>query len=205
MPIVTTSSRSRPGQSPALPTAIVAVVLVVAIAIYLGTRPSNQNQPAPTSKEATPSATQSSPKKIKQSPAIATTESSDTNRNVTFLDKAAIPHDPSATNGMPVGTAVPRIKRISKEQETLQANYRYPTPGQARLPDGYIVTFKPPKEGHTVKFMIDREKYIFNPDGTFEHSEYSEGQPEKIECPGYTELWKETVAREAGEVLKVKE
>ncbi len=168
MPIVTTSSNKRPKHNPALPIAIVAIVLVVAIAVYVWTRPSSQNQPAPTSKEATPSATQSSPKILKPSPATTTTESSDTNRNVTFLDKAAIPHDPSATNGMPVGTAVPRIKRISKEQEALQANYRYPTPGQARLPDGYIVTFKPPKEGHTVKFMIDREKYICHPDGTFE-------------------------------------
>ena len=44
-----------------------------------------------------------------------------------------------------------------------------------------------------------------NPDGSFKHSEYSEGQPAKIEWPGYTELWKETVAREAGDVLKVKE
>ena len=44
-----------------------------------------------------------------------------------------------------------------------------------------------------------------NPDGSFKHSEYSERQPAKIEWPGYTELWKETVAREAGDVLKVKE
>ena len=42
-------------------------------------------------------------------------------------------------------------------------------------------------------------------DGNFKHSEFSKGQPEKVEWPGYTELWKETVAREAGEVLKVKE
>ena len=42
-------------------------------------------------------------------------------------------------------------------------------------------------------------------DGTFIHSEYSEGMPAKVEWPGYTELWKETVAHEAGEVLKVKE
>ena len=42
-------------------------------------------------------------------------------------------------------------------------------------------------------------------EGNFKHSEFSEGQPEKVEWPGYTDLWKETVAREAGEVLKVKE
>jgi dipeptidase len=44
-----------------------------------------------------------------------------------------------------------------------------------------------------------------NEDGSFKHSEYSEVQPEKVEWPGYTDIWKEAVAREAGEVLKVKE
>ena len=55
-----------------------------------------------------------------------------------------------------------------------------------------------------VKFMDGNVKPQ-NEDGTFKHSEYSEGQPESIGWPGYTDLWKETVAREAGEVLKVKE
>jgi dipeptidase len=55
-----------------------------------------------------------------------------------------------------------------------------------------------------VKFMDGNVKPQ-NEDGTFQHSEYTEGQPAKVEWPGYTDLWKETVAREAGEVLKVKE
>jgi hypothetical protein len=55
-----------------------------------------------------------------------------------------------------------------------------------------------------VKF-IDGNVKPQNEDGSFKHSEYGEGLPGKIEQPGYTELWKETVAREAGEVLKVKE
>ena len=55
-----------------------------------------------------------------------------------------------------------------------------------------------------VKFMDGNVKPQ-NEDGSFKHSEFTEGQPEKVEWPGYTELWKETVAREAGEVLKVKE
>jgi hypothetical protein len=55
-----------------------------------------------------------------------------------------------------------------------------------------------------VKFMDGNVKPQ-NEDGSFIHSEYTEGQPAKVEWPGYTELWKETVAREAGEVLKVKE
>ena len=55
-----------------------------------------------------------------------------------------------------------------------------------------------------VKFMDGNVKPQ-NADGSFQHSEFSEGQPAKIDWPGYTGLWKETVAREAGEVLKVKE
>ena len=185
--IVTTSSGKRPGRQPHLPIAIAAIVIIVALVVYFVTRPSSQNQPAPTPKETTPSATPSTPKKLKPSSAaaaidsVATIETSDTNRNATFLDKAAIPYDPSATNGMPIGTAVPRTRRISKEQEALQANYRYPTPGQARLPDGYIVTFKPPEEGHTVNFMIDREKYICHPDGTFEIIEHKPVFEDKFE------------------------
>ena len=55
-----------------------------------------------------------------------------------------------------------------------------------------------------VKFMDGNVKPQ-DEDGNFIHSEYTEGQPAKVEWPGYTELWKETVAREAGDVLKVKE
>ena len=55
-----------------------------------------------------------------------------------------------------------------------------------------------------VKF-IDGNVKPQDEDGAFIHSEYSEGMPAKVEWPGYTELWKETVAHEAGEVLKVKE
>ena len=55
-----------------------------------------------------------------------------------------------------------------------------------------------------VKFMDGNVKPQ-NEDGSFQHSEYSEGQPAKVEWPGYTDLWKETVAREAGKVLRVKE
>ena len=55
-----------------------------------------------------------------------------------------------------------------------------------------------------VKF-IDGNVKPQNPDGSFKHSEFAKGQPESVGWPGYTELWKETVAREAGEVLKVRE
>ena len=39
MPIVTTSSRQRTKRNPILPVAIVAIVIVIAVAVYLGTRP----------------------------------------------------------------------------------------------------------------------------------------------------------------------
>ena len=52
-----------------------------------------------------------------------------------------------------------------------------------------------------VKFMdgnvIPQEK-----DGSFKHSKYSKGMPEKVEQPGYTDLWKETVAREHGMTIR---
>ena len=55
-----------------------------------------------------------------------------------------------------------------------------------------------------VKFMDGNVKPQ-NPDGSFRHSEHSKGIPEKVEWPGYTELWKETVAQEHGEVILVPE
>ena len=53
-----------------------------------------------------------------------------------------------------------------------------------------------------VKFMDGNVKPQ-NEDGSFKHSEYSEGIPDHIEWPGYTELWKNTVAQEHGDVIKV--
>ena len=55
-----------------------------------------------------------------------------------------------------------------------------------------------------VKF-IDGNVKPQNEDGTFQHSEFTEGQPARIDWPGYTDLWKETVSREAGNVLRVRE
>ena len=55
-----------------------------------------------------------------------------------------------------------------------------------------------------VKFMDGNVKPQ-NPDGSFIHSEYSEGLPETIEHPEYTELWKETVVQEHGELIRVPE
>jgi dipeptidase len=55
-----------------------------------------------------------------------------------------------------------------------------------------------------VKFMDGNVKPQ-NADGTFKHSEHSTGIPDHVEWPGYTELWKETVAQEHGEVIQVPE
>ena len=44
-----------------------------------------------------------------------------------------------------------------------------------------------------------------NEDGSFQHGEYSEGLPAKVEWPGYTDTWKKAVAEHNGEFLKVVE
>ncbi|MBO4340749.1 MAG: C69 family dipeptidase, partial [Bacteroidales bacterium] len=55
-----------------------------------------------------------------------------------------------------------------------------------------------------VKFMDGNVKQQ-NPDGSFKHTEHSKVIPAKVEWPGYTELWKETVAQEHGDIIQVKE
>ena len=51
-----------------------------------------------------------------------------------------------------------------------------------------------------VKF-IDGNVKAQNEDGSFVHSEYSEGIPDGISQPGYTDKWKEAVARDNGNTL----
>ena len=41
-------------------------------------------------------------------------------------------------------------------------------------------------------------------DGSFLHSEYSEGIPEGLTQPGYTDIWKEAVVSDNGKILEVK-
>ena len=53
-----------------------------------------------------------------------------------------------------------------------------------------------------VKFM-DGNVVPQDKDGNFIHAKYDEGAPEKVEWPGYTELWKETVAQEHGATIQV--
>ncbi|MCQ2150491.1 MAG: C69 family dipeptidase [Bacteroidales bacterium] len=54
-----------------------------------------------------------------------------------------------------------------------------------------------------VKF-IDGNVKAQNEDGTFVHSEYDEGTPDGLTQPGYTEKWKEAVAKDHGEVLQIR-
>ena len=53
-----------------------------------------------------------------------------------------------------------------------------------------------------VKFM-DGNVVPQGQDGKFIHSPYSEGMPARIDQPGYTDLWKETVSREHGHNIQV--
>ena len=54
-----------------------------------------------------------------------------------------------------------------------------------------------------VKF-IDGNVKAQAEDGSFLHSEYSEGIPEGLTQPGYTDIWKEAVVRDNGEILEVR-
>ena len=54
-----------------------------------------------------------------------------------------------------------------------------------------------------VKF-IDGNVKAQEEDGSFKHSQYSEGIPDGLTQPGYTEKWKEAAAKDNGEILIVK-
>ena len=54
-----------------------------------------------------------------------------------------------------------------------------------------------------VKF-IDGNVKAQAEDGSFLHSEYSEGIPKGLTQPGYTDIWKEAVVKDNGEILKVR-
>ena len=54
-----------------------------------------------------------------------------------------------------------------------------------------------------VKF-IDGNVKAQNEDGSFCHSQYSEGIPEGLRQPGYSDKWKEAVSRDHGSVIEVR-
>ena len=100
--------------------------------------------------------------------------------------------------------------KIASKRETMVSRKpfakvtKFVTDYTVQTAQGQFAAWVALEEELLVKFMDGNVKPQ-NEDGTFQHSEYTEGQPAKVEWPGYTDLWKETVAREAGEVLKVKE
>ena len=54
-----------------------------------------------------------------------------------------------------------------------------------------------------VKF-IDGNVKAQEADGSFKHTQYHIGQPDGLEQPGYTEKWKEAVAKDHGSVIEVR-
>ena len=106
--------------------------------------------------------------------------------------------------------AVKLQDKISSKRETMVSRKpfakltQYLTDYTVRTAQDQFAAWVALEEELLVKYMDGNVKPQ-NEDGSFQHSEYSEGQPAKVEWPGYTQLWKETVAREAGDVLKVKE
>ena len=54
-----------------------------------------------------------------------------------------------------------------------------------------------------VKF-IDGNVKAQNEDGSFKHTIYGEGIPDGLEQPGYTQHWKDAVAKDHGETIRVK-
>ena len=55
----------------------------------------------------------------------------------------------------------------------------------------------------TVKF-IDGNVKAQDASGNFLHTKYSEGIPEGLTQPGYTDRWKAAVERDAGSTLEVR-
>ena len=106
--------------------------------------------------------------------------------------------------------AVKMQKKLSSKGDVMVSRtpfakiVKYVTDYSVKTAQDQFEAWKQLEEELLVKFMDGNVKPQ-NEDGSFKHSEYSEGMPEKVEWPGYTELWKETVAQEHGEIIQVKE
>ena len=106
--------------------------------------------------------------------------------------------------------AVKLQKKLSSKHDVMvsrrpfAAIVKYVTEYTVKTAQEQFEAWRQLEEELLVKFMDGNVKPQ-NDDGSFRHSEYSEGLPEKVEWPGYTELWKETVAQEHGDVIIVPE
>lgn len=137
MPIVTMSSRKRPGRSPALPIALGAIVLIFAVSIYLGARAARQRKP--------------------QFPVT--------------IPAAAAPSAPKDTTASPKPESVIRdlgpITNATPASAAPSTNNYVKKPGQMMLPNGKILTFKPPKPGETTKVLANGRIYECDSEGNW--------------------------------------
>ena len=78
---------------------------------------------------------------------------------------------------------------------------QYLTSYSVSTADAIFSAWKKMEETLLVKF-IDGNVKAQNEDGTFVHSPESEGIPDRLTQPGYTEYWKEAVAHFHGDVVK---
>lgn len=78
---------------------------------------------------------------------------------------------------------------------------QYLTSYSVSTADAIFSAWKKMEETLLVKF-IDGNVKVQNEDGTFVHSPESEGIPDGLTQPGYTEYWKEAVAHFHGDVVK---
>ncbi len=102
-------------------------------------------------------------------------------------------------------------KKMDKKQKTVMLEKdpflpvsKYLTKYSIETAQKQFEEWKKLEELLLVKF-IDGNVKPQNEDGTFKHNAYSEGIPDKVEHPGYTDTWKKAVADHNGDFLKVVE
>lgn len=166
--IVTSSSRRKPrGNSPRhILTVISALVLCLLVSLYVTLR---RTAPVPDRGPvaAAPSAAQDvggTPAQNEGGEAVAVDAGEPP--APTEEPPAPLPAEPPAAQKP---SARPRkAASADPEQERLQANYVYPTPGQAKIEgSGKILTFNVPPEGGHVTFIAEGRRYECYHDGTY--------------------------------------
>ena len=137
MPIVTTSPLRRPKRSPVLPTAIAAIAIAAAVAIYLGARAARLRQ--------------------QPSPAVSDTPTSPPKATPTSVADAA----PTS----PVKPAQPPSEEEAPSRAPTNAYVK--RPGQMMLPNGQILTFTPPEPGTTTRVTAPGHIYECDSEGNW--------------------------------------
>lgn len=138
MPIVTTSAHKRPRRNAAHPIAIVALVLVAAISyLVLGKGLASSRSLSP------------------KTNSVAAHSSAPSTSSIE-APKASPPHSFNSSSNAPAPA----------EQPTATNPY-VKKPGQLMLPDGKILTFKPPTEGKTRKIVTSGRIYECDSEGNW--------------------------------------